>query len=684
MQYFIPPCIHNCPVNTNIPGYIDAIIRGEYAEAYKIIREKNPFPSVCAWVCPHPCENYCRRGQIDEPLNIRGLKRFAVEQGSTSDVEKNYQLKKLEERSLPGGDVAVIGGGPSGLAAAYELVCQGFSVTVLDRHEEPGGHFYASLPLYRLPRDIVRKDVSDIIKRGAEVFCGVEVGSDVTVEQLREKYRSVILAAGLQKGKKLPIPGSDNPSVLSAVDYLQGVNLGNSVSIGKKVIVIGGGDVAMDAARTALRQGVESVTLVCLEAPEEMPANEWEIQEAREEGIEMYTRWGPKEIEIAGENNISGLHIHKVTRVFDEEGKFSPQFDSSNLEFIPGDNVIMSVGQAASLDFVKDTLQLDSRGNVQINKQTLDTGVSGVFACGEVAEGPGPAISAVASGRRAAENVEAYLNSKYVQITQGKFEVLDKIKPQLAERIVVQHRLQLSQTEPEERKNNLQPFEKGYTEEEALQEASRCLRCGMGAEVDLTKCIACLTCMRVCPYGVAAVDSEAFIPSDICQACGLCAASCPRQAITIRAFKDNVQTAVPDIQGKVPIKLYVCRRVMGREMLPDLQKEIKCPAEFKLSVLPCSGALNSKWVLDDLEQGFYGVAIIHCDDECTNRGAAGYRDIQFKEAYKNCQEIDLDTRRLKLLSSSCDLLNEIAHFSQQIVDLGPTYETCEIKMKKAN
>ncbi|MCL6479011.1 MAG: FAD-dependent oxidoreductase [Peptococcaceae bacterium] len=666
----MPPCSGGCPVNTDVNGYIDAITRGEYKEAFRIIADKNPFPSVCAWVCPHPCEEGCRRGSVDAPLSIRALKRFAVEQAAgpaaaAGDAEDPAcpGREKNEQCRLPGGDVAVVGAGPAGLAAALQLVNKGFSVTVLERQPRPGGHFYASLPLYRLPRGAVQQDIGRITGRGVNIVCGVDVGRDVSINQLCARYRAVIIATGLPLSRSLPLPGFDHPAVLLALPFLQGANLGRPLPVGRRVAVIGGGDVAMDVARTAVRQGAERVTAVCLERGGEMPAHVWEIEEAREEGVRIKDGWGPVEALTEG-GRLTGLRVKKVLSVFDSEGRFNPSFDDSVWETLEADTIIVAVGQKADLDFLNGSaIPLDQRGNLQVDGETLATPVKGVFACGEVATGPGAAISAVASGQRAARSVETYLREGRVACLPEKVQVIDTLPGEVAGRVVKRERLPVPVMEARERRQNFLPFEKGYDEPLARQESARCLRCGLGAAVVAGKCAACLTCARLCPFGVPQVDKRAEISVQKCQGCGICAAACPAGAIEMvgpACGPDNAGAAVEGIQ----VVLYVCRCVVGKDFMPDFVWQSPEAAGVRVCVLPGIDALSRQKVLQDFERGARGVALVACGDgDCL---AAGYRcrGSEFAAARELAGQIGIDPRRLLFRRSgeSPSLMEDLLSF----------------------
>ncbi|MHB1043728.1 MAG: FAD-dependent oxidoreductase [Eubacteriales bacterium] len=617
----LPPCTNACPVNTDVRGYLYAIARRDYSEAYRLIRANNPFPSVCAWICPHPCEDACRRGSVDGPLSIRLLKRFAVESAGASAGE-----------TMPAGDtgkkVAVVGAGPAGLTAAYDLVRNGHRVTVYDRHPLPGGHFLTSLPTYRLPREALKKDVEEILKAGVELRNSVEVGRDVTIEQLKSEFDAVVVSAGLWAGRTLKLPGFDHPDVLSALPFLKAANTGEKPKLGNRVIVIGGGDVAMDVARTSLRLGVHEVKVTCLEPREQMPAHYWEIKEAAEEGVELLPGYGPVEILIA-EGTITGIYVQKIKSVFDEDMRFNPIYEPGVYKTVPGDTVILAIGQLSDNSFLAGSgLGLNGRNCLAVDGDSLMTSLKGIFACGEIVTGPGPAIAAVASGHRAAAAVEWYLTGKRPVQNGAVNKVIGPLPAVVADQVPGRERAESWLQPPSERKNSFLPFEAGLSESEALGEAVRCLTCGMGARVIKGKCVACLTCLRVCPYGVPVVSGRAEMPAEGCQACGICAAACPAGAISVatvdeQAVLDIIDTP-PFNRNKPAIKsetvlpanritIFSCRGTcFGGSDLDGIEEATGL--EYMLVELPTVGALRLEWILRAFENGTAGVAVVACKD----------------------------------------------------------------------
>jgi len=599
MNELLPPCTHACPVKTDVRGYLAAVARQDYSEAYRLIRANNPFPSVCAWVCPHPCEDHCRRGDVDASLSIRNLKRFAVEKAGTN-------CAAIPRARNTGKNIAIVGSGPSGLTAAYDLANLGHTVVVYERNHAPGGHFLTSLPVYRLPRENLRKDVEAILATGITVHTGIEVGRDVTLNELKEEYDAVVIAAGLQESKGLPLPGSDHPDVLKALPFMRQANLGGKPAVGSRVLVIGGGDVAMDVARTAVRLGAGPVTAICMEFREEMPAHTWEIEEALEEGVGLVNGYGPVEV-VVEEGRITGLKAQKVQSVFDSSGRLNPAYEPDAFLSLPCDTVILAVGQGPDQKFIKGSgLEVNHRGFLAADETFLNTSVEGVFTCGEVVNGPGLAIAAVASGHRAARAVNQYLHGAGRVTADTAQDAIGILPRAVAGRVPHRNRGEMPVLPAALRVKNFEPYELGLDEKTAIIEAGRCLSCGLGARVLADKCVACLTCLRVCPYEVPLVEGAARMPVEGCQACGICAAYCPAGAITIEnLYEHKIKEALADLQGKDPLVIFT-----GQENSTDVLKSFDLQAV--MIRVPTVSALQLEWVLSAFENGAAGVAVLGC------------------------------------------------------------------------
>lgn len=607
MENLLPPCTAACPAGTDVRGYIQAIAAGDYSAAFELIRAHNPFPSVCAWICPHPCEDKCRRGAVDEPLAIRGLKRFVVEVCGA-------QWRPERIKRPWGKSVAVVGAGPAGLTAAYVLAGQGCRVEVYERNEQPGGQLWASVPVFRLPREVLRRDVEKIAAAGVKINCGIEIGKDITLDFLEKNYDAVVLSTGLWSPKLPRLAGGGALGVYTALDFLGRANRGQAPSGCSRVVVVGGGDVAMDAARTALRLGSQRVLVVCLEGRTEMPANSREVDEALAEGAELLTGYGPAKVVVDG-GRVAGLIVQKVKYVFDREGRFNPAFETGRTKAITCDAVVLATGQGPEEGFLRACgLEVDERGYPRLWSHKA-LGAERTFACGELACGPGPAVAAVASGLRAAAEVLSFLAGVLPPYSPEETSAVGPLPPDVAAAVPRRQRVEPPVLPPENRVKTFLPYERGLGEEEAFLEASRCLRCGMGAEVDAAKCVACLTCVRLCPYGVPLVKERVRIPAEGCQACGTCAAACPAKAITLRSVDSSLlEEALDGVLLKGAVVVFACRDTRAGHLKWYPQGPGGTRVHF-IRLNPAA-SLHPEWILLSLERGAAGVAVLACGPDC--------------------------------------------------------------------
>ena len=659
MNELLPPCTHACPVKTDVRGYLAAVARQDYGEAYRLLRANNPFPSVCAWICPHPCEDHCRRGDVDASLAIRNLKRFAVEKSGTNCAETT-------RAQSTGKNIAIVGSGPGGLTAAYDLANLGHTVVLYERNHALGGHFLTSLPIYRLPRENLQKDIEAILAAGITVHTGVEVGRDITVKQLREKYDAVIIAVGLQESKGLPLPGADHPNVLKALPFMRQANLGEKPAVGGRVLVVGGGDVAMDVARTALRLGAGQVTAICIEFREVMPAHTWEVEEALEEGISLVNGYGPVEI-VVENSRITGLIAQKVKAVFDASGRFNPTFEPDAFLTLPCETVILAVGQGPSLEFINGSgLEVNPRGFVIADATFLNTSVDGVFTCGEMVTGPGLAIAAVASGHRVARLVNQYLDGSKWEVAETVKDAIGVLPSAVAQRVPRHNRVEIPVLPAALRIQNFEPYELGLDENTAIFEAGRCLSCGLGAQVFAEKCAACLSCKRVCPYEVPLVEGLANMPVEGCQACGICAAYCPAYAITVdNLYEHKIKEALSALQGKAPLVIFT-----GQETGIDVLKSSKLMAV--MIRVPTIGAMQLEWVLSAFENDAAGVVVLGCRETSSRHyGGDGALKGLLARAKELMTEIGLAPERLYYCKPKEDeqVVTLLEEFFQQLSSL---------------
>jgi heterodisulfide reductase subunit A len=484
------PCVITCPAGINVQGYIQLIGQGKYMEAVQLIMERLPLPGVLGRVCPHPCEAECRRLQVDEALTIRDLKRFAADQVDLDELP----LPEIEERPE---SVAVVGSGPAGLTVAYYLRLRGYQVTIFEALPALGGMLRVGIPDYRLPLGILDQEIDYILKLGVQVETGKRLGKDFTIADLREQgFQAVFLGIGAHRGLKLNIEGEDDfEGVLDAVDFLRRVNLGQDQRPGRQVVIIGGGNVAIDAARTALRLGADEVNVVYRRSREEMPAYPEEIEEALAEGIQIHYLTAPKRI-IGQEGKLSGFECLK-TKLGppDESGRRRPVPVEGSEFVIPCDAIIPAIGQRTELDCGgnEEVPELSHRNTLVVNPHTMQTSLPHVFAAGDAVSGPATVIEAVAAGHKATEAIHRFLNAEDLEQWAAEQAVQEPpgrdwqdIPSDVNKAIRVQNRLR----DPIERSATFDEVNSGFTEEEAKREAQRCLNCGV--------CSECMACVQVC------------------------------------------------------------------------------------------------------------------------------------------------------------------------------------------
>ncbi len=598
-------CQDACPVHTDARGYVRAIAEGRFEEAYLIARGPNPFASICGRICGAPCEAACRRGKVprfddegnllgpDRPVAIRALKRFVCDRfgpesrpvreildgvracgaRACSDAEEMATLvrARVEGKFVPatGEPVAIVGAGPAGLSAAHDLALLGLRPVVFEMEPIPAGMLALGVPGYRLPREVIEREIDVIRALGVEIRCGVTVGRDVSFGELRRNHAAVLLAVGAKRPRTLGLPGESGPGVLGGVDLLRSVALGERLALGERVVVIGGGNVAYDVARTVVRQaaydaartaarlpGTREVRLVSLETLEEMPADTLEILEGDEEGIERVNGWGPVEILRGDDGAVTGVRTRRCLRVYDEARRFAPVFDDGDVRVLACDTVLLAAGQAADLSFLADggaDVEQARPGWPKVDPDSLATTAPGVWVAGDLAHGTRLLIDAVASGKKAARSI-------YRAVT-GRALAPDATEAHLVEErwrrepgYEALRRTEIPVLEAAERlRDPLAVVEVGYDETLARREASRCLDCGVTPVFDGNRCVLCGGCADVCPTaclklvsladldGVDALASgldpeehSAIVKDeDRCIRCGLCEQRCPVEAITM-------------------------------------------------------------------------------------------------------------------------------------------------------
>ena len=505
------PCKTACPAHIGIQGYLQLAKEGRYEDALALIKKDNPLPAVCGHVCNRRCEDACTRGTIDEAVAIDEVKRFIAERDLNAETRF---IPKKTIPSLKGGfeeKIAIIGAGPAGLSCAYFLALTGYKPTIFEKNAEPGGMLRYGIPSYKLEKNLLAAEIDVISQLGVEIRCGVEIGKDVTIEDLREQgYKGFYAAIGCQRGRKPGISGENAEGAYTAVDFLRKAGAKESFALEGDVVVVGGGNVAIDAARISSRCTDAKISMFCLEAREKMPASNEEIEEALEEGIELNCGWGPKEV-LEEDGHVSGVVFKKCTRVFDAQGRFSPEYDENDTVTVPCRHVIFSVGQAIDWGHMLDNLHVELRpnGGALANKLTYQTSEPDIFVGGDVYTGPKFAIDAIAAGREGAVSLHRYVH-EHCTLTIGRnrrdFIELDK------ENIKVETYDSSSRQIPpkadiKEQAKTFRDLSQSLTEEQVKKETSRCLSCGASV-VDPNKCIGCGVCTTKCMFDAIHLHRE--------------------------------------------------------------------------------------------------------------------------------------------------------------------------------
>jgi len=482
-------CMDACPVHTNVPGYIKLIAEGQFKEAYKLIRETNPLPACVGRVCYAPCQEACNRGQIDEPICIRDLKRVPSDQWNIEELEVPV-VAKTDKR------VAIVGAGPAGLAAANDLALKGHNVTIFEVLPEPGGMLRVGIPEYRLPKEILRQEIGYIQKLGVEIKTGIQVGKDITLEELKKTYGAVFLGVGAHGVMRLGVDGEDIPGVMEGIEFLRAANLGEKVDIGNKVAVIGGGNTAVDCARTARRLGAKEVTIDYRRSRAEMPASGEEVTAAEEEGIKIEFLTTPSRF-LSENKKLARMEcVRMKLGEPDTSGRPRPVPVKGSEFTIAVDTVIAALGQAPETDFVKELgVSLSKRGTIGIDDKTGATNIEGVFAGGDVVTGPAFVIDAIAAGKKTARSIHQYLTGQPIEgeeLGKEPEKLSEEEIKDLKKRVPSRNKVKMREEPVKERTKDFREVALGYSLEEATEEASRCLA------GQIEGCIECHECERRC------------------------------------------------------------------------------------------------------------------------------------------------------------------------------------------
>ncbi len=666
----IAPCIDKCPIGLPIQDYIRLTAEGRFEEAYSLIVKEAPIPSILGRICFHPCEDACRRKDVDASISICNIKRFL------GDRIKNYELQitnyELQNKSKK---IVVVGGGPAGLSCAWQLLQLGYRVDIFEEKESAGGMPYIVIPLWRLPQDILKKEITNLINAGLSIKTNKRFGDDFGLNNLKKEYDIVVIACGLPKSRGIKIIEGDD--VLPALSFLEaiksgvrrkrsgvwglgsGVNFNKSISLGKRVLVIGGGNVAIDCARGALRMG-RDVSLVCLEDYENMPSLLEEKRACEEEGVKILGGFGPKEL-LRENGKIKQLVVMKVLSLFDNNKRFSPTFKEDEIKTFDCDTIIMAIGQMADWETLK-------KGGItpDLLKEAGST-IPGLFGCGDIVQGPTNAASAIASGKRVAQAIHCYLKSEIGnwKLEIGNQKMYNPILPFPKETIPLiakRERIKPESLGIKERICSFREIEKTYTLTDVFCETSRCLYCGKGPEQKKEICSLCLTCIRICPLKGIKIEGKRAMPSsDTCQSCGICAGFCPDNAISFSGLGVRGSGLVKILHSPFPIPqspipnsdfgflAFASERTRIADFKTINELEISCfdnPSSDGLRVR-CLLSVGIPFLLCLMEKGLEKLLIKPCPNECFVPSAKPYVGKMLNRLKKILKEIGYKEDRLE-------------------------------------
>ncbi len=544
-QEMVPPCLEGCPLGNWIDRFISGVDNKELDKAWWALRLENPFPGVCGRVCYHPCQESCNRKDMDGAISIQAMERYLA------DHFFDKKSKPLRPRKRQGKKTAVVGSGPAGLSCAYFLALMGYDATVFEAQTEPGGMMGQVIPIYRLPKEVLSRDLENIRAAGVEIRTNTPIGKGLTLSGLQQAgYQALFISVGAPLSRRLDVEGVASDGVYWGVEFLREVNSGRSIGLNGDVVVIGGGNVAIDVALTALRLGAGSVRLASLESRAEMPAHLWEQDDALEEGVSFHNGWAPKRI-LAENGSVVGIELKSCTSVFDKDGRFAPVYDEAVTKTLKAEAVIMAIGQATDLSFLEGSnIRVDPGETIRVDPETMQTTVTGIFAGGDIIDQPRSVSEAIGSGKRAAIAMDHYLRGDNLRkiVQKGslartmrehlgldgnavsrsrKTATLDDLNLGYCSSLTPHQPRKLS---PVDRVGNFKEIKTVMSLEEVNEEAMRCLSCGV--------CRMCGNCYLFCPDGAVQLDSSTgryAIDYDYCKGCGICRNECPAGAIMIEA-----------------------------------------------------------------------------------------------------------------------------------------------------
>jgi len=662
-----PPCRKACPAGINVQAYIALASQRKFKEALEVIRKSIPLPAVCGRVCFSPCEEACTRKDVDEALSIRALKRLIAdyELKMGNDKKPNPPPRSHNEK------IAIIGSGPAGLAAAYELIKMGYPVTIFEKAPKPGGMLRECIPEYRLPKEVLDTEIRRLVDLGVEIKTNTTLGKDLTIDDLlNQRYKAVFIAIGAQKCMNLNCEGEDLAGVFHSLDFLKNVNAGKRIELGSNIAVIGGGNVALDAARTAKRLGSSEVTVIYRRSEEEMPAHGKEVEEAKLEGVNFLFLAAPKK--FLGENGkLTSIECVRMSLGSpDKTGRRRPIPVEGSEFIVPVDTVILAIGETPDISSLPKEMEFTKGNTIVVDPITLETKMHGVFAGGDMVTGPASVIDAIAAGKKAAVSIDRYLRGydlkagRKAEACEAKWVTSEKPLEKKPRNAVPSLNLP-------KRLGNLQEVELGFDVETGIREAHRCLFCGPcvqcletedlcesdDALVDEDRCIGCVNCEKVCEYGAIKVEkSVAKVNSALCKGCGTCAVECPAMAISMDNFtNEKILTSIKEApkmwrKNEPRIFAFVCNWCHNGNT--DQTKEL---SNVYIVPVKCTGRVDQLHVLQAFQNGADGVLIIGCSSsDCHYVFGASVAKKRTEEIRKWLNAVGVKPERLRTEKTSAD------------------------------